>query len=309
MITIGMYSDADQSDLWRERLAPHLDEFRIIALDSDEGARSDVAIVWAPPPGLLARRPNLRGIINEGQGVDILMRDDTVPRHIPLVRIVDPDMSDALSHWAILNALDFWRDGHTYRAQQQRREWRALAQRPAAGAKVGVLGTGAIGSVIARRFAGLGFDVRGFARTPREIEGVRMFAGEGQLDAFAEGLEIVVSVLPLTPATRGLMNARFMKRLARGAFIINGGRGEQLVDEDLIAALDSGQVAGAALDVFRVEPLDASHPYWTHDRVRVWPHVAAQTNPRTAAKQVAEAITCMMEGRRPENSVDWERGY
>ena len=163
--------------------------------------------------------------------------------------------------------------------------------------------------MIARRFAALGFEVRGYARTPREIDGVTCFAGPGQLAAFARGLDIVVSVLPLTPDTTGIMNAAFFANLADGAFIINGGRGPQVNDMDLLAALGSGKVGGAALDVFAVEPLPQDHAFWTHPGVRVWPHVAAQTNATSAADQVAAAITAMMAGTEPANRVDWSRGY
>ena len=163
--------------------------------------------------------------------------------------------------------------------------------------------------MIARRFAALGFEVRGYARTEREIDGVTCFAGPGQLAAFAKGLDIVVSVLPLTPDTTGLMNAAFFANLADGAFIINGGRGPQVNDTDLLAALESGKIGGAALDVFSVEPLPQDHAFWTHPKVRVWPHVAAQTNATSAAGQVAAAITAMMDGAEPANRVDWSRGY
>lgn len=309
MIRIGFYGTASDIPDWEASLASRLPEFEIVELMSDEGADCDVALVWAPPANAFTRCPNLRGIIMQGQGVDHMMRDQTVPRDIPLVRLIDPDMASALSHWAILNALDFWRDGALYRDQQAHRIWKSLPQRPATGAKIGILGIGAIGGVIARRFAALGFEVRGYARTPREIDGVTCFAGPGQLAAFARGLDIVVSVLPLTPDTTGIMNAAFFANLADGAFIINGGRGPQVNDMDLLAALGSGKVGGAALDVFAVEPLPQDHAFWTHPGVRVWPHVAAQTNATSAADQVAAAITAMMAGTEPANRVDWSRGY
>ena len=309
MIRIGFYGNAGDIARWETSLATRLPDFEIHELLSDAGAASDVALVWAPPPHAFANCPKLRGIIMQGQGVDHMMRDDTVPRDIPLVRLIDPDMANALSHWAILNALDFWRDGAAYRAQQVARHWRSLPQRPATGGRVGVLGVGAIGTVIATRFAALGFDVRGFARSPKQIDGVKVFAGMDQLADFATGLDIVVSVLPLTPQTTGIMDAAFFNRLAPGAFVINGGRGPQVVDDDLLAALDSGQIGGAALDVFAVEPLPESSPFWTHPKVRVWPHVAAQTNATSAADQVAAAILRMMAGEPPANRVDWARGY
>ena len=309
MIRIGFYgSDAD-IDLWRAALETRLPPLEIARLLDDAGQQCDVALVWAPPPGALTACANLRGIIMQGQGVDHMMRDDTVPRSVPLVRLVDPDMSNALSHWTILCALDFWRDAGHYRAAQADRRWDPRQQRPASGGKIGILGVGAIGSVIARRFAALGFAVRGFARTERHIEGVEMFAGNDQLAAFADGLDIAVSVLPLTPDTTGIINADFLARMSAGAFVINGGRGPQIVDDDLLAALDSGHIGGAALDVFAVEPLPQDHRYWTHRSVLVWPHVAAQTNADTAADQVAAAIISMMDGQVPANMVDWSRGY
>ena len=309
MIRIGFYGTASDIPDWEASLAGRLPAFEIVDLMSDEGAASDVALVWAPPANAFTRCPNLCGIIMQGQGVDHMMRDRTVPRDIPLVRLVDPDMANALSHWAILNALDFWRDGALYRDQQVRRVWKSVPQRPATGAKIGILGVGAIGSVIARRFAALGFEVRGYARTERSIDGVDCFAGPEQLAAFAKGLDIVVSVLPLTPDTTGIMNAAFFADLADGAFVINGGRGPQVNDTDLLAALESGKIGGAALDVFAVEPLPQDHAFWTHPKIRVWPHVAAQTNATSAADQVAAAITAMMDGIEPANRVDWSRGY
>ena len=309
MIRIGFYGRANAMAQWEDSLAGRLPPFEIVELMSDAGASCDVAFVWAPPRDALTRCLNLRGIIIRGQGVDHMMRDDTVPRDIPLVRLIDPDMANALSHWAILNALDFWRDGASYREQEQRRVWQHIPQRPATGAKVGILGIGAIGNVIARRFAALSFEVRGYARTPRSIEGVATFAGSDQLAAFAGGLDIVVSVLPLTPETTGIMDEDFFGMLADGAFIINAGRGPQVNDDDLLAALKSGKLGGAALDVFAVEPLPKDHPFWANHKVRVWPHVAAQTNATSATEQVAAAITAMMDGKEPANRVDWSRGY
>ncbi|MBT6416672.1 glyoxylate/hydroxypyruvate reductase A, partial [Candidatus Puniceispirillum sp.] len=303
MISIGFYGHDDDREMWRQRLTPLLSDFDIINLESDAGMKADIALVWAPPRGALAQMPHLRGIIMQGQGVDHMMGDDTTPRSVPLVRLVDPDMSDALSHWAILNALDMWRDGAQYRAQQAERIWKPIEQRPATGAVIGIMGVGAIGNVIATRFASLGFKVKGWARTRRTLEHVEMFAGMDELPSFLSQTDIVVSVLPLTPATSNIMNATFFDALADGAFIINGGRGGQLVEDDLLVALDSGKIGGAALDVFVTEPLPATHAFWTHPKIRVWPHVAAQTNPQTAARQVAAAITDIMAGEEPANKV------
>ena len=308
MIVIGFHDFAASRD-WNVKLGRHLNDFKLVDLMSEDGRLADIALVWKPPVGRFAEMPNLKGIINKGQGVDHIIGDLTVPRNIPLVRLVDPDMSDALSHWAILSALDFWRDASYYRHSQQQKIWKPIVQRPATGATVGVMGLGAIGSVIAQRFAMLGFSVRGWARSERDIPGVTVFAGPDQMNSFLDGVDILVSVLPLTPDTTGIINKDLFSQLARGAFVINGGRGPQLVESDLLDAINSGQIAGAALDVFTIEPLPDQHPFWTHPKVTVWPHVAAQTNPNTAAIQVAAAIAAIMNGREPENRVDWQRGY
>jgi len=308
MTIIGFYDFAKSAD-WQIKLGRHLSDFSLVDLMSPEGRMADIALVWAPPAGAFADMPNLKGIINKGQGVDHIMRDPTVPRDVPLVRLVDPDMSDALGHWVILAALDFWRDASYYRRCQTQKIWKPVVQRPATGATIGIMGVGAIGSVVAKRFAALGFAVRGWARSPREIDGVTVFAGSDSLDKFLDDVDILVSVLPLTDETTGIMNADLFARLAKGAFVINGGRGQQLVEDDLLTALEAGQLAGAALDVFAHEPLPKDHPFWTHPKITVWPHVAAQTNPNTAASQVAAAITAIMAGKMPENRVDWHRGY
>ena len=309
MITIAFYSPGSSWNDWAQRLAPHLPSIQFVDLMSDDAMQADIALVWAPPSSRLAALPKLRGIIMQGQGVDHMMADATVPRDIPLVRLVDPDMSAALSHWAILAALDFWRDGSYYRAQQRQKIWASKPQRPAQGGVVGIMGVGAIGSVIAAQFVGLGFRVKGWARTPRQLDQVTVYAGMDELDDFLQDVQILVSVLPLTPETRGIMNADLFTKLAHGACVINGGRGLQIVDDDLLAALDSGQVGAAILDVFTTEPLPEAHPFWSHDKVTVWPHVAAQTNPETAAHQVATAIDAIMTGKAPANQVDWQRGY
>ncbi len=308
MTVIGFYGSSPLAG-WRVKLAKYLDDFTIVDLISAEGEGADIALVWAPPAGQLAKMSNLRGIIMQGQGVDHMMVDTTVPRDVPLVRLVDPDMSNALSHWAILAALDFWRDAPHYRACQAAASWEPVIQRPTSGAKVGIMGVGAIGGLMAQHFATLGFCVRGWARSQRKIDNVAIFTGNDELSPFLEGLDILVSVLPLTPATRGIMNTDLFNQLAKGAYIINGGRGPQLVETDLLDAIECGQIAGAALDVFATEPLPSGHIFWAHPSITVWPHVAAQTNQNTAAQQVAAAITAIMTGQEPDNRVDWLRGY
>ncbi|MGB1044784.1 MAG: NAD(P)-dependent oxidoreductase, partial [Candidatus Puniceispirillaceae bacterium] len=239
MIRIAFYSAFDSWQGWAERLSPLLPAIEFVDLMSDDARDADIALVWTPPAGRLAALPNLRGIILQGQGVDHMMADSTTPQNIPLVRLVDPEMAAALSHWAILAALDFWRDGPYYRQQQAQKIWAPKPQRPAQGGVVGVMGVGAIGSVIATRFAALGFQVKGWTRSPRQLASVDVYAGLDRLDEFLQDVQILVSVLPLTPQTRGIMNADLFSKLTPGACVINGGRGPQIVEQDLLAALAS----------------------------------------------------------------------
>ena len=290
MIRIAFYSAFDSWQDWAARLSPLLPAIEFVDLMSDDAREADIALVWTPPAGRLAALPNLRGIILQGQGVDHMMADQTTPQNIPLVRLVDPEMAAALSHWAILAALDFWRDGPYYRQQQAQKIWAPKPQRPAQGGVVGVMGVGAIGSVIATRFAALGFQVKGWARSLRQLASVDVYAGLDRLDEFLQDVQILVSVLPLTPQTRGIMNADLFSKLAPGACVINGGRGPQIVEQDLLAALASGQLGAAVLDVFETEPLPTTHAFWSHHKIAVWPHVAAQTNPQSAATWGQTAI-------------------
>ena len=309
MVRIAFFSKSGGWKSWEQRLSLFLPEIEFVDLMSNEAMEADVALVWNPPSGRLAELTKLKGIILQGQGVDHMMMDPTVPKHIPLVRLVDPDMSAALSHWALLSALDFWRDGQFYRLQQRQKIWAQRSQRPTRGGVVGVMGIGAIGSLVASRFASLGFKVKGWARTTRKLESVSVYAGKNELDEFLKDVEILVSVLPLTPETRGIMNMKLFTKLAFGACVINAGRGPQIVEKDLLDALKTGQVGAAVLDVFETEPLPKAHPFWSHDKITIWPHVAAQTNPESAAQQVASAVKAIMAGLEPSNKVDWKRGY
>jgi glyoxylate/hydroxypyruvate reductase A len=295
---------------WRPLLADLLPEHEI-RYWPEIGDRSviDYALVWHPEPGLLATLPNLKMIFGLGAGIDHLLRDPDLPRHVPIVRLVDPYMTDAMSEYVALSVLRLHRQDLDYLATQRAEVWRELEQKNAAERPVGILGFGTLGQHAGRKLQALGFDVAGWSRGAKTVPGFRTFAGADGLDLLLQRSEIVVCLLPLTEQTRGILNARAFARMPSGSGIVNAGRGGHLVEADLLAALASGQVSGAVLDVFDDEPLPPAHPFWRHPRIIVTPHVAAETHPPTAAPLVRDAIRQCEAGLPIANRVDLARGY
>jgi glyoxylate/hydroxypyruvate reductase A len=269
----------------------------------------DYALVWNPEPGLLASLPNLKLIVGLGAGVDALLRDRTLPAGVPIVRLVDPYMTDAMSEYVVFQVLRLHRQDIDYLAQQTAGVWQEREQVNAAERRVGILGFGTLGQDAAGKLQALGFDVAGWSRTARPVTGFATFAGETGFGEMLARSDILVCLLPLTPATEGILDAAAFARLPYGAGLVNAGRGGHLVEAHLIPALDSGQLSGAVLDVFRTEPLPPDHPFWRHPRIIVTPHIAAETHPPTAAPIIREAIRQFEAGLPLANQVDPSRGY
>lgn len=304
------YSTVDSEARWRDALArldPGLD-FRVWPEIGNPG-EIDYALVWRPPPGLLASLPELKLILSLGAGVDHVLGDPQLPQHLPIVRLVDPYLSDAMAEYVALQVLRLHRRDLDYQDQQRALVWRELPQKNAAECPVGILGFGEIGQHVGRKLAGLGFPVSGWTRSERKIEGFTTYAGAAGLVQMLAATEILVCLLPSTSETHGILCGRTFAGLPRGAGLVNAGRGAHLVEEDLIPALDSGQLSAAALDVFREEPLPMAHPFWRHPRILVTPHIAGTTNPATAAAIVLDNIRRFEEGRPLLNQVDPARGY
>jgi glyoxylate/hydroxypyruvate reductase A len=269
----------------------------------------DYALVWHPEPGLLASLPNLKLILSLGAGVEHILRDPELPRHVPIVRLVDPYMTDAMSEYVALQVLRLHRQEFDYRAQQEAGIWRELEQKNAAERRVGILGSGALGQDAGRKLKGLGFDVALWGRGEKTLEGLTSLGGLGSLPRLLGQSEIVVCLLPLTAETYGILNADAFALMPKGAALVNAARGGHLVEEDLLNALGNGRLSAAVLDVFRDEPLPAGHPFWHHPRIVVTPHVAAATHPPTAAPIILDNIRRFEEGRPLLNRVDPARGY
>jgi glyoxylate/hydroxypyruvate reductase len=303
-------SSVDSAARWSGQLAQLMPGIDIrLWPDIGDPAAIDYALVWRPEPGLLASLPNLKLILSLGAGVDHILCDPQLPREVPIVRLVDPYLRDAMSEYVVLQVLRLHRHDLDYRAQQQAAIWCELPQKNAGERPVGILGVGEIGQDAANKLKALGFPVSGWSRQERTIAGFATFAGPAGLTRLLAKTEILVCLLPLTAETEGILCARTFASLPRGASLINAGRGGHLVEEDLIPSLDSGQLTAAALDVFREEPLPPDHPFWHDPRILVTPHIAGITNPATAAPIVLDNIHRFQEGRPLLNRVDPARGY
>ena len=303
-------SQSDASTLWLAELRKFIPDLEMRVFPEIGNPKDiDAALVWKPQPGLLASLPNLKLIVSLGAGVDHLLADATTPRHVPIARLVDPYMTEAMSEYVLTQVLRIHRQDFAYRAQQMERIWRELPQPNAAARRVGVLGLGELGSDAARKLSVLGFEVAGWSRRERRLPGMESFHGADGLIALARRSDILVCLLPLTRETVGVLDARLFAAMPKGAAIVNAARGRHLVEADLLAALDSGQLSAAVLDVFEAEPLPATYPLWSHPKVIVTPHAAAATHAPTAAAGVAENLRRLADGRPLINLVDPALGY
>ena len=295
---------------WKKVLEAGLGPVDFRTLDS-LGNKDDIeiALAWKPPAGLIASFPNVRLIVSLGMGVDHLLADDQLPAGVPIVRIMDDGLVGQMSEYAIYWALRHHREIDKYAASQRARQWKPEDFVDTIDRRIGVMGLGSIGQDTAGKFAALGFPTAGWSRTAKSLPGIETFHGTDGLQRFLARTDILIDVLPLTRDTRGLLDAKAFAALPRGAYFINMARGGHVVDDALLAALESGQISGAALDVFNVEPLPQDHPYWTHPKVHVTPHIAGATNPRTASPGVIENIKRMRAGQTLIHTVDPKSGY
>lgn len=303
-------SDIDRAELWVPALKKWLPGLEVrVWPDLGDKAAIDYALVWKPAPGLLASLPNLKAIFSLGAGIDHLASDPQLPAGVPVVRMVEEGLTAGMTEYVVMQVLYHHRRMLDYRAQQARAEWVQLPFRAPWDRKVGIMGLGVLGQDAAEKLAALRLDVAGWSRSPKDLPGITCFHGAAGFDAFLARTEILVCLLPLTAETKGILDARLFAKLPRGAAVINVGRGGHLVEKDLLAALDSGQIDAATLDVFRAEPLPPAHPFWTHPRVVMTPHMASITIPDTATAAVAENIRRIEAGAPPLNVVDLGKGY
>jgi glyoxylate/hydroxypyruvate reductase A len=303
-------SDIDRGESWRRallELEPGLDlrEWPEVGNPAD----IDYALVWQPPPGELKSYPNLKAIFSIGAGIDHLSSDPELPAGVPVVRMVEPGLTAGMTEFVLMSVLYHHRFMLDYAAQARAHVWREIDQVPAWDRRVGIMGLGVLGGDAAEKLVALGFDVAGWSNSPKDLPGVTSFHGTDGFPPFLSRSDILVCLLPLTPETTDILDARAFAALPRGASLISVGRGPQVVEEDLLAALESGQLDGATLDVFRDEPLPADSPFWDHPRVVVIPHVASMTIARGACEFVIDNIRRFEAGQPLLHVVDLDQGY
>jgi glyoxylate/hydroxypyruvate reductase len=307
--TLLFYSELDNPATWGRALMAELPGATFHAFpDMPDPASVTAAIVWQPPLGFFAPLTNLRLIVNLGAGMDAFADRTDLP-DVPIVRLSDPEMVGLMTSYVLFSVIRYARNIDVFEAAQQQADWRYIEPRPLSAIKVGVLGLGELGAAAAGALTRLGLDVAGWSRSPKQLPGVACVHGRDALDALISEVEILLIMLPLTAATKGLIDEARLRRMKPGAKLINVARGP-IIDEDaLIAVLREGHLGGATLDVFAREPLPSDSPLWQMPNVLITPHVASIPVPESAAKVVAESIRRMGRGEPPLHQVDRVRGY
>jgi glyoxylate/hydroxypyruvate reductase A len=309
MVSVLYKADADRGRTWQtifSKRAPEI-EFHVWP-DTGDLSKVDYLVAWEPPRTLVESLPNLKVLFSSGAGVDHL-DFSIIPADVPIVRMVEPGIVDGMIEYATLSVLALHRNLVDYIHQQAAGRWLPITVVPAQMRRVGVMGLGVLGQAVMTRLANFGFQLSGWSRTPRDLPGVTCFAGPRSLEAFLGECDILICLLPLTDETRGILNRRTLAALPRGAALVNVGRGGHLEQQDLLDALDSGQVSAAVLDVCMPEPLPAAHPFWHHPRILMTPHIASMTQPETAAGIVLDNIARHRQGKPLLGAIDRVKGY
>ncbi|WP_420067547.1 glyoxylate/hydroxypyruvate reductase GhrA [Serratia ureilytica] len=299
---------------WLTGIKQRLPQAEIREWQRGDERPADYALVWRPPHEMLANRRDLKAVFALGAGVDAILDQErkhpgTLPAGVPLLRLEDTGMAQQMQEYALSYVLRYFRRFDEYQALQQRQEWQPLDPHSLDDFPIGILGAGVLGQSVARKLTEFGFSVRCWSRSAKQIDGVQSFAGEDQRAAFLDGVKLLINLLPNTPETVGILNRELFAQLSAGAYLINIARGAHLVEADLLAALEQGQLAAATLDVFAREPLPQDHPFWRHPRVTITPHIAAITLPQQAMDQIAANIRALEAGHPPAGVVDRQRGY
>jgi glyoxylate/hydroxypyruvate reductase len=302
--------DPERREWWKETMSRLLPELDVVLWDEDKYRKEDIsyAIVWSPPVGGLASLPNLECVLSVGAGVAHITDDPTYPRKVPIIRTVGAALRQRMCEYVALHVLRIHRRLPEIEKAARAGEWKQFVEPVASNILVGLLGIGNLGAAVASTLRGLGYQVSGWSRRGRPIDGVRIFA-HGQLSQFLSGVNILISILPGTADTQDIINKSTISQLPQGSWVINVGRGSQVNDVDLIAALDSGHLAGAVLDVFRREPLPIDHPFWKHPKILITSHTASAIEPSVGGTIIAENLRAFMNGQKIADVVDIEQGY
>ncbi len=306
---ILVYRSDGASAPWVDDLKAALPQAQVRIWAPGDQAGCDYAVLWAPPPELLASLGNAKAMFLMGAGVDAILKYGDALPDVPIVRVGDAGMGVQMAEYVIHAVLRYFRRFDEYERQCRRGVWAPLPANDKADFSIGVLGTGKLGQRVLEALAPFGFPLHGWSRSERRIDGVTMYAGDAQLDAFLRASRVLVCMLPLTPATSNLLDRAKLAKLPQGAYLINVARGALVAEPDLLTLIRAGHIAGATLDVFRNEPLPAPHPFWDEPRISITPHISALTVRGDSVQQMAHKIAAMERGEAVEDVVDRQRGY
>ena len=311
---ILFYGYGDNARAWTGQLAVLLPAARLRIWQPGDDAPADYAIVRNPPAELFKPRKGLKAIFTLSAGVDGLIAtlaaaSVRIPEDVNLIKLDDAGMAPQMAEYVLHAVIGYARRAGDYAQLQAAKQWRQLEAMNRNDLAVGVMGLGVLGAHVARVLAASGFAVRGWSRTRKQLDGVESYAGEAELGSFAAAANVIVNLLPLTPDTESILNRALFARMPKGGYVINVGRGAHLVEEDLLDAVHSGHLAGAALDVFRQEPLPPDHPFWAEPGITITPHVSALTVKEDSLVQIAEKIRLLETGQPVSGIIDLTRGY
>jgi glyoxylate/hydroxypyruvate reductase len=308
-VKLLFYTAASDSAAWVDALARAMPEASIGTWPGDATETADYALVWKPPPELLAKLHSARAIFNLGAGVDSLGSMPPSLEAVPLIRLEDAGMAEQMAEYVVHAVLRRYREFDTYAESQLAASWQPRRRLDKGGFRVGILGMGVLGVAVAAALAPFGFPIDGWSRSRKQIAAVRSFAGTAELSEFLGRCRVLVCMLPLTNETRGMLNRATLSQLPQGAYVVNVSRGALLIDQDLLASIDSGAIGGATLDVFQEEPLPPSHAFWHHRRITVTPHVSAVTRIEESVAQVAAKIRRLEAGLPVSGIIDRAHFY
>jgi len=297
-------------DSWKKALKAKAPDISIYSyLEEHPKEEITLAWVWKQPVGSLKQYPNLKCIASLGAGVDFIFKDQSVPENIPITRVVDPVLASDMSEFVLALILSFFKNLNNYRTDQMNKVWYPQEYKRISDVTVGIMGMGALGEKLAEDLIKNRFKVIGWATSPKIIPGVKVYTGDKEKNTFLSRSNILVCLLPLTRETTGILNSKLFKELPKQSYVINVARGGHLVDEDLLEYINNGHLAGAGLDVFHEEPLSVEHPFWTHPKIHITPHIASVSDIESVIPQLLENYGRLKEGLPLNNIVNREKGY
>lgn len=309
-IECPIYYEEESAQHWIDafvRQCPHLDVKDWQQVERPEDVH--YGIVWRPSAEFFARFPNLKAVLNLGAGVDGILRHPQLPDSVQVLRLENAGMGAQMNEYFAYHVMHFHRHMDRYHAQQNNAQWQVFPGQPAKDFRVGILGLGELGSSVASCLQGFGYTLSGWSRSQKALDGIKCYAGAEQLDQFLSEVDALCCLLPLTDATRDILNKDNMSKLPKGAVIINAARGEHLVEEDLLELLNSGHLRGAVVDTLRTEPLSSDSPLWSQPGLIITPHCAAQSWLEPSVEQIGKNIDAMLAGQQPSGIVERKRGY